>query len=56
MLQPAELTLEEMGDLAAIIPASDPEVKIQYRSIPEFDGRPSLRKFIPVCEPTLGGN
>jgi perosamine synthetase len=56
MLQPAELTLEEMGDLAAIIPASDPEVKIQYRSIPEFDGRPALRKFIPVCEPTLGGN
>ena len=37
MLQPAELTLEEMGDLAAIIPAADPEVKVRYRPIPDFD-------------------
>ena len=55
MLQPYELTLEEMGDLAEIIPAKDPEVKISYRPIPDFD-RPSARGIIPVCEPTLGGN
>ena len=55
MLQPYELTLEEMGDLAEIIPAKDPEVRISYRPIPEFD-RPSARSIIPVCEPTLGGN
>ncbi|MEZ4767712.1 MAG: DegT/DnrJ/EryC1/StrS family aminotransferase [Caldilineales bacterium] len=55
MLQPHELTLEEMGDLAEIIPAKDPEVRISYRPIPDFD-RPSARSIIPVCEPTLDGN
>jgi perosamine synthetase len=55
MLQPADLSLEEMGDLAAIIPAADPEVKLSYRAIPEFD-RANRRSIIPVCEPTLGGN
>jgi perosamine synthetase len=55
MLQPAELSLEEMGDLAAIIPAADPEVKVRYKAIPEFE-RASRRSIIPVCEPTLGGN
>jgi perosamine synthetase len=55
MLQPAELSLEEMGDLAAIIPAADPEVRLTYRAIPEFGATPR-RSVIPVCEPTLGGN
>lgn len=55
MLQPYELSLDEMGDLAEIIPAKDPEVRISYRPIPDFD-RPSARGIIPVCEPTLGGN
>ena len=55
MLQPADLSLEEMGELAAIIPAADPEVKLSYRAIPEFE-RASRRSIIPVCEPTLGGN
>ena len=55
MLQPADLSLEEMGELAAIIPAADPEVKLSYRAIPEF-GRADRRSIIPVCEPTLGGN
>jgi len=59
MLKPAELTLEEMGDLAAIIPAADPEVKVRYRPIPDFDQRTNQstrRSLIPVCEPTLTGN
>ena len=55
MLQPTELSLEEMGELAEIIPARDPEVRVSYRPIPEFD-QPSYRSVIPVCEPTLGGN
>ena len=55
MLQPAELSLEEMGDLADVIPAADPEVKLTYRPIPEF-GQAPRRSLIPVCEPTLGGN
>jgi perosamine synthetase len=55
MLQPAELSLAEMGELAQFIPAADPEVKLTYRAIPEF-GESPRRSIIPVCEPTLGGN
>jgi len=55
MLQPVKLSLEEMGELAAIIPAADPEVRLTYRAIPEFGATPR-RSIIPVCEPTLGGN
>jgi perosamine synthetase len=55
MLKPAELSLEEMGDLADIIPAADPEVKLAWRPIPDFD-QGARRAIIPVCEPTLGGN
>jgi perosamine synthetase len=59
MLKPAELTPEEMGNLAAIIPAADPEVKVRYKTIPDFDegsDQATRRSIIPVCEPTLGGN
>ncbi len=59
MLKPAELTLDEMGELAAIIPAADPEVKGHYHPIPDFDRATDhtvRRGVIPVCEPTLGGN
>lgn len=55
MLKPHELSLADMGDLAAIIPGPDPEVKLIYRAIPTF-GAPSRHSIIPVCEPTLGGN
>lgn len=55
MLKPVELSLDEMGDLAEIIPVSDPEVKVRYRTIPSFE-ESSRRAIIPVCEPTLGGN
>ena len=55
MLKPVELSLDEMGDLAEIIPAADPEVKVRYRAIPSFEEN-TRRAIIPVCEPTLGGN
>ncbi len=55
MLKPTELSLDEMGDLAEIIPAADPEVKVRYQAIPRFD-ESSRRSIIPVCEPTLRGN
>jgi perosamine synthetase len=55
MLEPVELALEEMGDLAAVIPAPDPEVKLRYKAIPSFDER-TRRAIIPVCEPTMTGN
>lgn len=59
MLQPAELRLEEMGDLAAVIPGPDPEVQIRYSPIPDFDERTdqsTRRSIIPVSKPTLTGN
>lgn len=55
MLKPAELTLEEMGELAQFIPAADPEVKLRYRPIPDFE-ETTRREIIPVCEPALTGN
>jgi len=54
MLQPVELSLSDMGELAAIIPGPDPEIKAHIATIPQFQpARP--RPYIPVCEPTLGG-
>jgi perosamine synthetase len=56
MLKPVDLTLEELGEVAKVIPGHDPELRI---SIPprfptvEFDLR---SRVIPVCEPTLHGN
>jgi perosamine synthetase len=55
LLQPRELKLEEMGDLAAIIPGPEPELQMAVHPIPRFGGRPR-RGIIPVCEPTLSGN
>jgi perosamine synthetase len=55
MLQPRELKLEEMGDLAAIVPGPEPELKVALNPIPQFEShrRPGI---IPVCQPTLSGN
>ncbi|HXF61383.1 MAG TPA: DegT/DnrJ/EryC1/StrS family aminotransferase [Caldilineaceae bacterium] len=55
MLKPAELSLDEMGELAQFIPAADPEVKLRYRPIPSFE-ETTRRNIIPVCEPSLTGN
>lgn len=55
MLQPQELNLDEMGELAEIIPGPDPKVRAYVTTIPQFEStRPS--PYIPVCEPTLGGH
>jgi len=56
MLKPVELTLEELGDRADLIPAPGAELKgvdlPQSRSQSwTWSGR-----FIPVCEPALEGN
>jgi len=59
MLKPAELRLEDMGDLAEFIPGPDPEVQIRYSPIPDFDERTdqsTRRSIIPVSKPTLTGN
>ena len=55
MLQPRDLKLEEMGDLAEIIPGPEPELKVAVHPIPRFEShrRPGI---IPVCQPTLSGN
>ena len=55
MLRPRELKLEEMGDLAEIIPGPEPTLIAQRHPIPQF-GAPTRRPIIPVCEPWLAGN
>ena len=55
MLQARELKLEEMGDLAKIIPGPEPALQMAVNPIPQFSGR-QRRGIIPVCEPTLSGN
>jgi perosamine synthetase len=54
MLKPAQLSLEELGDLAEIIPGPEPELEVSLRRIPVFGDRPPA--IIPVCEPRLDGN
>lgn len=51
MLSPFELSLDDMGDLARVIPGTDPEVKLGVLP-PKLNDK---RTHIPVCEPTLGG-
>jgi len=55
MLQPRELKLEEMGDLAEIIPGPEPELKVAVHPIPRFEShrRPGI---IPVLPANLSGN
>jgi perosamine synthetase len=55
MLKPVELTLEELGDRADVIPGQEPELKVSIPRIPisELDME---RTIIPVCEPALEGN
>lgn len=56
MLEPSKITPADLGEeLAAIIPGKDPELSLSIKRIPvsQLDAD---RSFIPVCEPTLGGN
>jgi len=55
MLQPRELKLEDLGDLAEIIPGPEPTLQMAVHPIPRFGGK-QRRGIIPVCEPTLSGN
>ena len=55
MLKPRELTLEELGDLAEIIPGPEPILEVALYPIPQFEPAPR-REIIRVCEPTLRGN
>lgn len=55
MLRKSELRLEDLGDLASIIPGCEPQLQLSIPRIPVTE--PELgSKIIPVCEPTLGGN
>jgi perosamine synthetase len=55
MLQPVELTPDDLGDLIHIIPGDEPKLKVSIPRIPisELDLE---RRIIPVCEPALEGN
>jgi perosamine synthetase len=52
MIKPAELKLEELGDLASIIPGHEPKLEISIDRIPVSE---TAGKIIPVCEPDLRG-
>lgn len=54
MLLPNDLSLEDLGDLAHIIPGPDPDVRTYVSTMPEF-GKSKRRSYIPVCEPSLQG-
>lgn len=54
MLEPSKITVEDLGDLARIIPGKDPELSVTLKRIPVSQLDLSSR-IIPVCEPTLGG-
>ena len=52
MIKPAELKLEELGDLASIIPGHEPKLELSVDRIPVSE---TAGKIIPVCEPDLRG-
>ena len=52
MIKPVELKLEELGDLASIIPGHEPKLELSIDRIPVSE---AAGKIIPVCEPDLRG-
>ena len=48
----ASLKLEELGDLASIIPEHEPKLELSVDRIPVSE---TAGKIIPVCEPDLRG-
>jgi len=55
MLEPVELSPDDLGDLIHVIPGDEPKLKVSIPRIPisELDLE---RRIIPVCEPALEGN
>jgi perosamine synthetase len=53
MIQYSSFQVEDLGELARIIPDKEPELKVVVNRVPVVQGQESI---IPVCEPTLGGN
>jgi len=53
MIEYSSFEVADLGELAKIIPAREPELRVVINRVPVVQGQESL---IPVCEPTLGGN
>ena len=53
MIRYSSLEVEDLGALAEVIPAREPELKLRVNRVPVVQGREAI---IPVCEPTLHGN
>ena len=53
MIKYSSFDVADLGPLAAIIPAREPEVRLALNRLPVVQGRDTI---IPVCEPTLHGN
>jgi perosamine synthetase len=51
----AELSLDELGERASIIPGQDPHLVVTLNTVGS-DDREKKGRIIPVCEPRLDGN
>jgi perosamine synthetase len=55
LAQETDLSFDELGERAAILPGEDPHLVVTVRPIPS-DDREGAGRIIPVCEPRLDGN
>jgi perosamine synthetase len=53
MIKYSSLQVEDLGELARIIPGQEPDLKLVINRVPVVQGQ---ERIIPVCEPTLAGN
>jgi len=53
MIEYSSFRVEDLGPLAHIIPAPEPELRVVMNRVPVVQGAGAI---IPVCEPTLQGN
>src|SRR5262249_5694027 len=53
MIRYSSLQVEDLGELAGIIPAPEPELRLSVPRVPVVQG---LDRIIPVCHPVLAGN
>jgi perosamine synthetase len=52
MIEYSKLAIEDLGPLAAVIPAEEPKLTLEVHRVPAVEAD----HLIPVCEPTLAGN
>jgi perosamine synthetase len=53
LIEPSDVSLDELGERASIMPGQDPHLTLVVNTIPPSE---SAGRIIPVCEPLLDGN